>query len=332
MRIMRRNSKKSRGFGLLEVVISIAILSIVSIAVYDGFMIMVKQTKAGQVKQTAAIEGKKIIEQMKGTSFAVPQSTDTVLKIGDITLQKEASSSYKRYLDEKYNELKDSASENSRRYVEKVTLSPTKLEGSSENVELNTSAQDSAGKKIYISRIDGKDYIRYWDKDEKYIPSESDTSIKMIQGDSQVKQMSVYFTLDSGGNQKIEIKDYKGNLLCGITKSSLDDKNLKMNFSNYIEADGSLPINADIEINVYNTTTDTPNIYIEKQKDLKVNVNPCKGNINIYDNRSEDVTNDNSGTLYDIKVEISDYLKYKNGEIKSDNDNLFTGAYKKNIH
>lgn len=329
---MKRVPKKSRGFGLLEVIISIAILSIVSVAVYDGFMIMIKQTKEGQVKQTAALEGKKIIEQMKGTSFAVPKSTDTVLKIGDITLQKEASNSYRRYLDEKYNELKDSASENSRRYVEKVTLSPTKLEGTNQSVDLNTNDQKLDYNKIYISRIDGKDYMRYWiyKSNEQYKP-QVDSSTVMIPSNSQAKQMSVYFTTLDSGNQNIEIKDYKGNHLLGITKDSTDDKNLIINFNNYIEADGSLPANADIEINVYNTTTDVPNIYIEKQKDLKVNVNPCKGNINIYDNRSEDVTKDNSGTLYDIKVEISDYLKYKNGEIESDNANLFTGAYKKNI-
>ena len=88
---MKNNSKKYGGFALIEVVICMAILSIISIGIYDGLMIIIKQTKSGQVKQAAALEGKKIIEAMQATSFGVSGSElDLGNNLGNnITFQEE---------------------------------------------------------------------------------------------------------------------------------------------------------------------------------------------------------------------------------------------------
>lgn len=101
---MKNNSKKHEGFTLIEVVICMAILSIISVALYDGFVIITKQIRAGQVKQSVALEGKNMLEKMKATDFVVPSvTTDAALKIDDqIELQKEENDDgdifYTRYL------------------------------------------------------------------------------------------------------------------------------------------------------------------------------------------------------------------------------------------
>lgn len=65
---MKKNLKKEHGFTLIEVVISIAVISIISAAIYSGYMLIIKQIQAGEVKQTAALIGKQISEEIKSVS------------------------------------------------------------------------------------------------------------------------------------------------------------------------------------------------------------------------------------------------------------------------
>jgi len=330
---LKSNSKKHKGFSLIEVVVSIGILSVVSIAIYSGCMIISKQTKAAQIKQTAALEGKKIVEEMKATSFAVPSASSPSLTIGKIELQKEDDNIYTRYLDEDYTKCNKDVS----KYEEKVTITPAKAHNTvqtttGESVELSTNDL-SYHNKLYISKINvsetnSEDYMGYWeDAANSEYTLEKDTSKVLIPSNSTSQiQMSIYFTTaTTTGYQNIEIKDYAGQKLLSITKSSTDDKDLYINFSNYLDSNGLVPTNENIELDIYNkTTTDIPKIYIEKSKDLNVDVEARKGAINIYDNRAEDAADENVGTLYDITLEINEHT---NGSFK----NLFTGYYKKNI-
>lgn len=45
---MKNNSKKHEGFTLIEVVICMAILSIISVALYDGFVIITSKLGQGR--------------------------------------------------------------------------------------------------------------------------------------------------------------------------------------------------------------------------------------------------------------------------------------------
>lgn len=323
---MKSNSKKCGGFTLIEVVICMAILSIISIGVYDGCMLIIKEIKAGQVKQTAALEGKKLIETMKANSFAVP---DNVLNIGDnIQLKKEEDEAgnifYTRYLKEDYSVCEKAVS----KYVEKLTLTPAKSyktpQTTGQSVGLDTNDESHlTDNRLYISKIDSKDYMRYWEynSNEQYIPVNDSLTVPIPPSNSDAQiEMSVYFTIVDTGYQNIEIKDWKGQHLLSIPKEDKDDKDLVINFSNYINSNGAVPINAEIELDIYNKTTDIPKIYIEKSQKLNVDVEARKGEINIYDNRAENAEEDNIGNLYDIKVEINEK-----------NSNLFTGYCKKNI-
>ncbi|OOM71675.1 prepilin-type N-terminal cleavage/methylation domain-containing protein [Clostridium sp. BL-8] len=327
---MKDNSKKKVGFTLIEVVISLAILSIISIGVYDGLMIIMKQTKAGQAKQAAALEGKKLIETMKANSFSIPnESSNGELIIGnDIKLQKkdDADNTFIRYLDESYS------NKSANKYSETVTITPAQAwetQQTSEDVELDTNGTlNSESNKLYISKInsqvDSQDYVGYWnyDKDNKFVPTT--TNSKPIPSDSKsLIEMSVYFTTDNLGNQNIAIKDYTGQDIFP-TPIINTGKDLVINFSNYINDDGSIPTNEEIQLDIYNkTTSDVPKIYIEKPESLNVDVEARKGQINIYDNRSGNPEEDSVGTLYDIELQINDI---------NNNNNLFTGYYKKNIN
>lgn len=94
---MKKKSKKRGGFSLVEVVLSMALIAILSIGVYNVYLILIRQTKDGQVKQGAALAGKKIVEEVKAGEFEKDDDDNLMLKIdnSDITLKK--SESEERY-------------------------------------------------------------------------------------------------------------------------------------------------------------------------------------------------------------------------------------------
>jgi prepilin-type N-terminal cleavage/methylation domain-containing protein len=332
---VKSNSTKRKGFGLLEIVISMMILSIISVSVYSGFIMIIKQTKAGQVKQQAALEGKKVIEEIQATSFEIPSSTNSTITIGDITLTKHLTTGSavfytERYLNERYETGNNITADNSK-YTEKITVTPTKAkktDGTEKTLGLNANYQSNVqANKFYISRVTSTDYINYsiYNPQSTYNP-DIDSSKQTLSSkiESGVTKIELYVYLEPSTTNSVEenitIKDYKGQKVISTTQSI--SENLVINFSKYKESDGSLPNNVNIEINIYNKTSNTPNVYIEKQKDLNVNVESRKNGIKIYDNRAEDTGGEKIETLYDVKVEI----------INKDNDILFTGYSKKNIH
>ena len=161
---------------------------------------------------------------------------------------------------------------------------------------------------------------------EDYITDQIDkTGKKYLGSDSGKIILYVYFEQNPNSEDYriIKIKNLDGEDLL-IKTEKIQDKvlskvNLSINFSEYKSIDNS--ILKDVEINVYNQTIDIPNIYMEKTSSLNAYVNPCKGEINIYDNRAEDAQKARIGTLYDIKVEIQN----KDGDI------IFKGNSKQNI-
>lgn len=334
---MKNNSKKYKGFTLIEVVISIAILSIISIALYDGLLLITKQIKAAQVKQSVALEGKNTIEKMNSTNFIVPDvTTNDPLNIDDqIVLQKETNGDgdifYTRYLKEDFSVCHKEES----KYVEKVTLTPTSVTLDDEQIADELKNTNNINYKVYIGRELNASGIEV----EDYIKHEINDVPQILESDSNKIAMYVYFETSSSlpNDRIITIKDAKGDKLLETTETLPDTTssnpsklNLCMNFNYYKKIEDSNLKN--VEIYVYNRTGSIANIYLQKESNVKANVTVCKGEINIYDNRAEDSCQDKMGTLYDVKLEISDYLKYKNGEINEDKDNLFTGYYKKNIH
>lgn len=308
---MKRSNKRKYGFTLLELIISMAIISIISASVYTGYIIMVKQTKSGQVKQEAALEGKKVIEALQGSNFRVP--TSATLTIDNMEFKQEGVNLvFVRYLNDKYqNVTPDTA-----KYIEKIILTPTKVQNSNDGIRLgnNTNLQ---GSQIDISREDSKDYIEYSDKDNLIDIHEE---IHLYSDNAKNKmELSIYLTPKNSTTDDVGVFDYKGKSLFDFEKGV--NNNLIINFDNYKETDGTLPIDTEIEIYIYNKTTTSASVYVEKQDALAVGLELCKGEIKIYNNRLSDANAD-FGTLYDITVQIND----------KNEGTLFTGYYKKNLH
>lgn len=311
--MVERYNKKN-GFTLLEVIISMTIIAIISVGIYTGYMMMIRENRDGQAKQDAALEGKKVAEALEADSFTVPD--DEQFNVGSMSFQKDGVI-YERYLSNNYDDKDDlgnKITEANAKYIEKLTFSPaTAEEGTtSEEVALDTNnSLNSTVDKIYISREDLTDHISYLTYEDA-IPLLNNSEI----------ELSVYLTPKDGDskNENINIMDYAGNSLITTTKSI--DENLVINFSNYKNADGTLPSDGNIEIDVYNKTSVPANIYLEKQTDLNVDVENRNGEVNLYNNRSENVSQDDIGTLYDITINITD---------KTSGNVLFTGYYKKNL-
>lgn len=312
---MENDRAKKGGFTLLEVVISMAILSIMSVGIYNGYMIMIIQIKEGQVRQEATLEGKKILEEIQSTREENDITlSNNQLSIGDTELTLDSNNVCTRFL-EFDNDGFVQTTESAAKYIETITVTPT-----NGSINLNTNEDKNAeSDKFYISKVNSQYYISLYSADDgRYCDSKIPLPIK-IEAEENKMEIYVYLETSSTENeQKIEIKDYQGKLLLSEIK-----KNLVINFNDYRESNGSVPTNIKIEINVYNKTSETSDVYIERQSELDVNIEPRKGSVNIHDDIIEEMEQKNVGTLYDIKVEI---MK------KEDNIALFTGYSQKNIN
>lgn len=318
---MKKYLKKKSGFTLIEVVISIAIIAIVSVGIYNGYLILIRQTKSAEVKQTASLEGKKVIEEIRATieddKFEV---VDGNLNVGKI-IYKDIGGIYTIYLDENYNEIERSLA----KYTETIKLDETRTIGSTTAGQVSYIVLDKDKTEnsldinytVYIVQEEVNNIVREYIKDE-YNEENLDNVLEKL-----IVYVYFYENPDLKDEKIIKIKSYDGTELLSETKTLQDENlskiNLYINFNEYKSIDNS-PLR-EVEINVYNEISDVPNIYIEKDSSLNAYINPCKGEVNIYDNRAEDNKRAKMGTLYDINVEIKD----------EDEEVLFRGNSKQNI-
>lgn len=289
------------------------VISIISVGVYNAYLLLIRQTKEGQVKQIAALSGKQVIEEIKAdtgnTSFTVIEENED-LKLGDniiLTAGSNLSLNGEVFFD-KEGKI---CTEESREYTATINFKKTTTKEGNNNVELNQASNLEAADsyKVYIGRKNSVDYItdNLEEDDPPELPSDSDSKI-------------IYIYLEETSDdtkEKIIVNDYEGRKLFETTQDI--SKNLIINFSKYVDEDGLVPEDAEIEVNIYNKTQNVPNVYIQKYSELNAEVQVRKGELNLYDNRSENGAG--IGVLYDITVNI----------INKDHDTLFTGYSKQNI-
>lgn len=309
---------------MLEVIISIAIIGIISVGIYNGYIMIIKQTKAGQVKQLAALEGKKVAEEIQAAiEDDVFTFSENKLKIGALEIEKQSEDSagvYTEFLDENFN----STLKTNSKYIKKITLKQTNKDNG--GISFSNSSNFNIEDTNYIINISKekqadnqpiKDYI-YDAVINNHKQEDSKSEKKSLEGEDEI--ILFMYLEKSGDNRNVEIKDYKGKTLLNRTLSFSTGKlNIYINFNNYKQIDDSVLRN--VKVNVYNDTkTDVPNMYIKKSDKVNGDIEIFKGQMNLYNNRAADPEEAKIGNLYDIKVEI---LK--------DNDVLFTGYSKKNI-
>ncbi|MDU5722133.1 MAG: prepilin-type N-terminal cleavage/methylation domain-containing protein [Clostridium butyricum] len=95
---MEKISSKKDGFTLLEVVISMMLITILSVGVYNAYIMIIRHTKGGQVKQEAALVGKRIVEEIKAETGNIKKNDDGDL---ELTINNSPITLYKN--EEKYS-------------------------------------------------------------------------------------------------------------------------------------------------------------------------------------------------------------------------------------
>lgn len=323
---MKSNSKKYNGFGLIEVIVSIAVIGIISLAIYTGYIFAVKNTKEGQVKQLSVLEGKKIIEEIKSQNIKLPVHDNDCLNIGDNIALVKQGDVYTRFLNDKFQAKDESGNdipESSRKYAEELTITKTAIEPNKDgSVDLKYYEVPVNAYGINISNQIQNNSIQSF-INEKLIPELED-------------QKEIVLSLYVKDDGKIEIKDFRGDsikLPVEQVKADSGKINIVINFSGY-EKRSNLPLK-EVDINIYNENpSETLNIYVQKSRDVKSDIKIFKGKMNLYDNRPENQQEADIGELYNIKVELMDYMQYVKDQDEHTHDkknNLFTTEYNQNI-
>jgi prepilin-type N-terminal cleavage/methylation domain-containing protein len=304
---MNSNSKKSAGFGLIEVIISMAIFGVISIGVYNGYRIMIKQTKDGQVKQTSTLIGKEIVEGIKsvaGDNF----------KINNIEGKEKESIQ----LTSNFNVAIDSV-EGEKNRIYKISTLPRYY--------------DQNGNLTNIS--DAK-----YEADIKFTPKMDAITDNTIQESSEANVCYWYVTNKDSG---LELSKVEPQIVGGVK----EQKTIKITVPNdlssdfKIEADSgektfNMPNNNgvtniiyidfkycnidDVKVEVDSSSKDYSiknpiNICIRNNNNVKI-ANGIKGVVNAYYRSSSD---DKLGVLYDINVIVKDLRKVEKNTIFESN-------------
>lgn len=292
-------------------------------------MLIISETRNGQSVQRAALEGKKVIEGIKSNidddNFHI---IDNMLEIGYMNFTK-SNGVYKRYLDESYNDTNESSS----KYTETITLNKTEAKIGDRNIDVNSAGgEGDIGSDANVETLDYKIFVKeegdniviYSKEENEDNPNIEDIGI----GSAQIKfsddiKFSVYTYWDkSNMEKKVIIENSSGTELLGRIFKNIVDKEEKKQMKLIVNFDVEDTPKAglkNIKINVYNKDSEYLNIGLEKSDDLNIDIETCKGKVNVYKDKSENEVK--IGDLHDIKVEIG----YTGGK------NIFTDYYNENI-
>lgn len=313
---MKHKSKKQDGFTLIELIISMAVVTILLASVYNGYRLMIKGTKDGQVKQTSTLIGNRVSEQIKavaenkifvtnGTSVDLANNI-SLTKAGSVDGRSiyESSDNQKLHFDEN-GELVSNANVNYR-YIANVRLEPKTTTG---------------GQAVFIEEVIGKTTPDGFENRNIYIVKPENSSSK-ISDDEDESENSGEIT--QNGTIKINIsKSYD------ISMESSEFGNL-VPTDNHIDKNKKQEITIDfkyctgnIKIEVTNETKVPLNLFILNGKNVEIENE--KGTLHEY-RRSE--LGSKMGTLYNVTLQIYDR--------KSDSENnpklIFETSFVQNIN
>lgn len=363
---MKNNSLKKTGFTLVEIVISISVISIISVGLYGAYLLIIKNTKLAEEKQSIALVGKRTIEDVKDSiendkvtlvGNNIIMNDLNLLKNEDISKskdsltmsEKEEKFAAKLYFDSKYNLCEET--DPNCVYEEELMIEKAKA---AKGNEAGEGKGESEAEKDIDMDIDVNEDKTEEDVDiinQTINTIENEYSMSKEEGESNNSKINGNeISYDESENalilnvfiekkdNSIEtlIKDHEFNIVGEPILQPLDTTedvnhlNLHFNFKEYKkEKKEKLK---DLKINVYNRVEDSNkvavNLYIEKSVDLNVFEKAKSGTINIF-NRGEDKKIVKVGPLYNINVRIA--LK---GELASKDNSkiLFTGYTNKNIN
>lgn len=235
---MKKRSSKKDGFTLLEVVISMMLITILSVGVYNTYIMIIRNTKDGEVKQEAALVGKRIVEEIKAQDGNISTDKDNMtLNIAgqNISLVKNG---------EDYQMRSDITID---RYDYAINIQPKKTEGSN-STEIFINDKDYTGDVLTV----GENSV----SDSSNIDSEI-TGYKVvlltIKNENRAK-----ITVGNGSEEEINVVD---------NKIILDFKNYKetANVTLEVTNETTKPLNLYILNSKYNISNER-NVTVENKK------------------------------------------------------------------
>ncbi|WP_252224046.1 prepilin-type N-terminal cleavage/methylation domain-containing protein [Clostridium sp. ZBS2] len=291
---------KNRGFTLVEVILAFAIFAIIMGGTYGIVMTSMRNNKAGEVKQKAALYGQQIFEDIK--SGEMKKNDDINYELSGINFKEISSNENKKEFQgdkefgngysakialKKVNSIsldKDSSNlEENNYYLNKESENNNKVYEFKYNIETyengsSVKIENSKGNNITITNVDEKLNI--------IIETETASNKKNV--------------LIKSNNSSGELEDSKA-----INSGSKDNQiKIIFNFYNlkFENVDGKTQYK-DVEIEVYNKDNIPLNIELQKSKELKVGLITKEGKVREFTNRSEN-EDFGLGELYDIEVKI----------------------------
>ena len=241
---MKKRSSKKDGFTLLEVVISMMLITILSVGVYNAYIMIIRNTKDGEVKQEAALVGKRIVEEIKAQDGNISTDKDNMtLNIAgqNISLVKNG---------EDYQMRSDITID---RYDYAINIQPKKTEKTegSNSTEIFINDKDYTGDVLTVGEnsVGGSSNIDSEITGYKVV-------LLTIKNENRAK-----ITVGNGSEEEINVVDNK----------------IILDFKNYKET-------ANVTLEVTNETTKPLNLYIlnSKYNRSNVTVENKKGSLNEY--------------------------------------------------
>ena len=268
---------------MVEIIISIALFTIMMTAIYSMIISTMNNNKKAAIKQTAALHGQEIFEEIKsGNAIAVKNADGNIIgisKIGDIAI---SSTTGKKTFDDDNDGIDD--------YEATVTI--TKNSSIIIDKSVNPYKCD-----ISLSG-DSKDNLKVNDKPMplKVLPSDYLTLV-VNSNISDDKKNNILIIKDEN-NKEVLTSEL-------LIDSKKDNKiNLTINFSQYklknSPDDGKYK---KVKVIVYNQNDIPLNISLEELGDLDVELDNKLGKV--YDDRTNSGMS-KPGELYDIKVEVTE--------------------------
>lgn len=325
---MISNSRKHEGFTLVEVIISITIISIMLSSAYSGYLLLIRQTKEGQVNQTVALAGKKTLEIIKNINIINEEDGKITFKQDDkdiVLNDKNGSYEDILHLDNDFN-ICDDQSSNDYSYLQKILIKSIKSNNEEISIDKNNKSNNVNNNNVLEDYFNlGKDergvYINRENSINKYIESQ-DGKVRIyiyLKTDNQTKILNVE---DSNENDLLNEEE-----LGTVLDKSSNKKNEVDLYINFEKLGNDLN---SVELYVSNKNEEEnseTNIYLQKSSDVDAKVTFNEGQGYVYNNRAEedDYESYKIGSLYDIEVRI-----WKKGE--ENEEPLFTGYSTQNIN
>ncbi|GKX64843.1 type IV pilus modification PilV family protein [Inconstantimicrobium mannanitabidum] len=288
-------SEKKKGFTLIELIISIALIGILLVPVSSMVLTTVRTNKRAEVKQKATLVGQKVLEQLRAVNIA---KQGTSFNFTGITFDNNVANNV--FVLNNVDSYKVTVTLNVKNTLESANTEEVKYDGKYSigvrNEQPTIISQNSSNPADVKEVPDNKIII-------KVQKSGNDRIVDINNGEIN----ETVTTKDASGNPSSDPNDKK-------------DLNLALNFSKYILTNQSQYAANPVYVNVYNQDDKYVNLCLQKTDNIIVNVNQYVNPINIYNNRPEDPNAAKIGDMYDIMVEVT-----------KDNSSLFVGHAVKNI-